>query len=462
MRLHPFVLSSVALALLLGGHVLRLTASDRDDINSKALLSDANSHVTAADNVPPEGFTPLFNGRDLSGWYGLGGSDWPKIHKLSPEARAKIRRESQPAIHQHWRVEDGILINDGKGPYLTTDKDYGDIELWVDFKIVPKGDSGIYLRGTPQVQVWDTTKEGGKWRHGADKGSGSLWNNKKTTNAALVHADRPIGEWNRFHIRMIGPLTTVHLNGQLVVDNLPLENYWDRSQPLFATGPIQLQTHGGKLKLRNIFVREIPADEANAFLESLNDDGFHPILNGRDLQGWVGAKDSYETKPDGVLACKKGTGGFLLTEKAYDDFAFRFEFRLPPGGNNGIAIRAPLDGNPAYAGMEIQVLDDTAGKYKDLKPWQFHGSVYGIAPSTPGFLRPTGQWNFEEIEVRGSQVTVRLNGTVINQVDLDKVRPIDGKDHPGRTRRSGHLGLLGHGDPVEFRNLRVRELAEKN
>jgi len=453
MRLHPFTLSAIAAGLLCG-HVPFVTTGD----NFVAMMAGTQGKLVAAENVPPKGFTALFNGRDLTGWYGLGANDWPKVRPLNPAARAKRRLESQPAIHQHWHVEDGILINDGKGPYLTTDKDYGDIELWVDFKIVPKGDSGIYLRGTPQVQVWDTTKEGGKWRHGADKGSGSLWNNKKTTNLALVHADRPVGQWNRFHIRMIGPLTTVFLNDLLVVDNLPLENYWDPSQPLFATGPIQLQTHGGELRLRNIFVREIPADEANAFLQSLDDDGYQPIFNGHDLRGWVGAKEGYQIKPGGVLACKKGAGGALLTEKTYDDFSLRFEFRLPPAGNNGIAIRAPLEGNPAYAGMEIQVLDDTADKYKDLKPWQFHGSVYGIVPSIHGYLRPVGTWNFEQIDVRGPHVTVRLNGTVINRANLDKVRPIDGHDHPGRTRRRGHLGLMGHHDPVEFRNLRVRQL----
>lgn len=448
MRLHPAILWTAALGLLGVG-----------PLSGAGPWASRSQQLVAAENVPPAGFTALFNGRDLSGWYGLGPNDWPKVRKLSPAEREKIRHDSQAAIREHWRVEDGVLINDGEGPYLTTDKDYGDIELWVDFKIVPKGDSGIYLRGTPQVQVWDTTKEGGKWRHGADKGSGSLWNNKKTTNLALVHADRPIGQWNRFHIRMIGPLTTVYLNDQLVVDNLPLENYWEPGEPLYATGPIQLQTHGGELRLRNIFVREIPAEEANAFLQQLDDEGFQPIFNGRDLTGWRGATGGYEVKPGGIVACKQGAGGALLTEKSYGDFAFRFEFRLPPGGNNGIAIRAPLEGNPAYAGMEIQVLDNTAEKYKDLHRWQYHGSVYGIAPAKRGFLRPVGQWNFEEIEVRGSHVTVRLNGTVINDVDLDKVRPIDGKEHPGRTRRRGHLGLMGHNDPVEFRHLRVRELS---
>ncbi|OHB76129.1 MAG: hypothetical protein A2W31_09515 [Planctomycetes bacterium RBG_16_64_10] len=412
----------------------------------------------APQNVPPEGFTALFNGQDLSGWFGLDGRfNGQGLITLGKEAREKLQREGLASVTQHWKVEQGELVNDGAGLYLTTDQDYGDIELWIDCKIQPKGDSGIYLRGTPQVQIWDTTEAGGQWQHGADKGSGCLWNNKQAGNRALVLADRPPGEWNRFHIRMIGPRTTVHLNDQLVVDDIPLENYWDRTVPLPARGPIQLQTHGGETRFRNIFVREIPAEEANAHLQAVAADGFEPVFNGRDFDGWIGATDSYEIQ-DGILRCKSGTGGVLLTGKTYGDFAVRFEFRLPPGGNNGLAIRAPLEGNPAYEGLEIQILEDSAEKYADLKDWQVHGSVYGLAPARRGFLRPVGQWNVEEVVVQGSRVTVCVNGTTINDVDLQELPARDGQEHPGRTRPEGHLGFLGHGDPVEFRNIRVKLL----
>ena len=171
-------------------------------------------------------------------------------------------------------MENGELINDGFGPYLTTEKDYGDIELIIDYKTVPKADSGIYLRGTPQVQIWDYTEQE-KFGIGADKGSGGLWNNSPDTAGKdpLVRADKPFGEWNRFLIRQIGARTTIYLNGQLVVDNAIMENYWDRQRPLYPTGPIQLQTHGGEIRWRNIFVREIPPQEANLLLQHRDEAG---------------------------------------------------------------------------------------------------------------------------------------------------------------------------------------------
>ncbi|MHB8898642.1 MAG: 3-keto-disaccharide hydrolase [Thermoguttaceae bacterium] len=192
------------------------------------------------------------------------------------------------------------------------------------------------------------------------------------------------------------------------------------------------------------------------------DEGFVPLIVGDSLQGWQGALDGYELKK-GVLASKEESGGFLHTAKEYADFVFRFEFKLSPGGNNGIALRAPLDGRTSRTGMEIQVLDDTAEKYKTLNPWQFHGSVYGLVPAKRGHLKPVGQWNDEEILCQGRRVRVTLNGTVIvdaNLAELDHLgdKGLDGYDHPGRYRKSGHLGFMGHRSRVEFRNLRVKEL----
>jgi hypothetical protein len=140
-------------------------------------------------NVPPEGFVALFNGKDLTGWWGLGHYSPHKLAALSDVERAQLKKKNEAAFRKHWTVENGELVNDGQGPYATTNKNYENFELWIDYKTVPKADSGIYLRGTPQVQIWDTTKEGGKWKLGADKGSGALWNNKKHANRPLVHAD---------------------------------------------------------------------------------------------------------------------------------------------------------------------------------------------------------------------------------------------------------------------------------
>jgi hypothetical protein len=207
------------------------------------LLLAPPAATRAAEPVPPEGFRALFNGRDLTGWYGL---------------------------NRYWRVEEGELVNDGTGPYAVTEEEFGDIELFIEYKTVPRADSGIYLRGTPQVQIWDTTPEGGKTGEPrfAERGSGGLFNNTRGApgQLPLVNADRPFGEWNAFRIRQAGDRTWVWLNGRLVVDGAVMENFWDRSRPLPAKGPIMLQTHGGEIRWRNVFVREIPAEEAERLL----------------------------------------------------------------------------------------------------------------------------------------------------------------------------------------------------
>lgn len=214
---------------------------------------------------PPEGFRALFNGKDLTGWYGLNPHS---VAKLTGEKKDAALQKMREEFAEHWTVENGELVNSGTGPYATTQEEFGDIELLIEYKTVAKADSGIYLRGTPQVQIWDTTKEGGKWDRNADKGSGGLFNNSKDKpgQLPLVHADKPFGEWNRFRIRQVGDKTWVWLNDKLVVDGAVMENYWDRSKPLPAKGPIMLQTHGGEIRWRNIFVREIGPDEAEPAL----------------------------------------------------------------------------------------------------------------------------------------------------------------------------------------------------
>jgi len=410
-------------------------------------------------NEPPAGFTALFNGQDLTGWYGMASVSPTEIAAMTPEDRAKKKAADTQDALKHWRVENGELVNDGFGAYLATEKEYGDIELMIDYKTVPKADSGIYLRGTPQVQIWDYTEEA-KFGIGADKGSGGLWNNSPGAPGKdpLVRADKPFGEWNRFLIRQLGARTTVYLNGQLVVDNAIMENLWDRQRPLFPQGTIQLQTHGGEIRWRNIFVREIPAEEANQLLQQ-DEQGFDSLFNGRDLSGWQGAVENYEVR-DGAIGCKPHKGGTLFTQQQYKDFVVRLEFRLPPAGNNGLAIRYPGEGDPAYGGMcELQVLD--AGYPGQLDPRQVHGSAYGMVGAHVGYLRPAGQWNYQEVTVRGSQIQVELNGTVILDADLSQVTEfMGGSPHPGLQTPQGYFGFAGHSDPVEFRNIKIKTLQD--
>lgn len=429
---------------------------------SLALVAGAGSAARAGD--VPAGFTPLFNGKDLTGWWGLGTEDPAKWRALSAEQFAEKKQKSLADIARHWSVQDGELVNDGNGLYLTTDADYGDIDLRLDYKTVAKADSGVYLRGVPQVQIWDTTEAGGKWNIGADKGSGGLWNNPKGSPGRdpLVKADKPFGEWNAVRIVMVGERVTVWLNGERVVDHARMHNYFAKDKPLPRTGPIQLQTHGGEIRWRNVIVREIPGDEANAILaaggpDKTAADDFPSVFNGKDFSGWKGPTDNYQIT-DGEITCLPGKGGTIFTEASYRDFTARLEFRLPPGGNNGLAIRYPGEGDTAYTGMcELQVLDNDSPKYAKIDPRQVHGSAYGMVAAQRGYLRPAGQWNFQEVTVRGPTIRVELNGTLIMDADLSKVTEfMGGKPHPGKDRTEGHFGLAGHNDPVAFRNLRIK------
>ncbi|NOY40948.1 MAG: DUF1080 domain-containing protein [Planctomycetes bacterium] len=415
----------------------------------------------AADQLDvPEGATALFNGKNLEGWYGLGHFNPYKLRAMGDDERAKKRDTDLEDLKKHWTIESGELVNDGHGVYATTDRKLGDMEFWIDYKTVPLADSGIYLRGTPQVQIWDSTEEA-KWKIGGDKGSGGLWNNSPGAPGKdpSVLADKPFGEWNSFRIVQVGARTSVTFNDKLVVDHAIMENYWDRSKPLPRTGPVQLQTHGGEIRWRNIFVREIASEEANKRLASKNAEGFESIFNGKDLAGWQGAIENYQVS-NGSLSCKSGHGGTLFTKEKYGDFVVRLEFKLPPGGNNGLALRYPGKGGPSVDAMcELQVLDDDHPKYEKLDARQFHGSIYGLVPATRGYLRPTGEWNFQEVTVKGSTIKVELNGSVILDADVSKVtETMDNKVHPGKDLKSGYFGFAGHHDPVEFRNIMIKRL----
>jgi hypothetical protein len=462
----------------------------------------------AENNQPPEGFTAIFNGKDLSGWYGWGTRDPSELWAMTPEQQADYKKKSIDGgltdakgvdkgdhVNAHWKVENGELVNDGKGLYLTTDKDYGDFELWVEYKALPEGDSGIYLRGIPQVQIWDSTK-GDPRGLGQDKGSGGLWNNSKGAPGKdpSKHMDKPLGEWNQFKITMIGERVTIVFNGETVVDNAVLENFFANKKagylaygkadakakepkpdtkmpngwmkdPAFPKGPIQLQTHGSEIRWRNVFLREIGAEEANKTLAARDADGFVEQINGKDLSNWQGAVENYEVK-DGAVVCKQGKGGDLLTKEEFENGLIRVEFKLPPAGNNGIALRTPLGGHSASDGLELQVIDSdgynakqaAAGK-KGLEPYQYHGSIYHCAGAKHGYLRPAGEWNFQEIEVQGQKIKVTLNGTKILDADIDLFdRSQIAKPPKGLDARKGFIGFAGQKDPVEFRSFKVKRM----
>jgi HEAT repeat protein len=410
-----------------------------------------------AEMTDKEGFVSMFNGNDLSGWQGLVGNPVTRA-KMKSNELAKKQTEANQKVSQNWSVKDGCIVFNGNGDNLCSVKEYGDFEMVVDWRITKKGDSGIYLRGSPQVQIWDTSRVD----VGAQVGSGGLYNNQKNQSKPLKVSDNPIGEWNTFRIKMVGERVTVWLNGELVVNNVPLENYWDRSIPIFPKGSIELQAHGTDLAFRDIYVKEINNVEYKVTPEE-ETAGFKPLFNGKNFQGWTGNTVDYQVE-NGEIVLNVDNGpshGNLYTEGEYKDFTYRFEFQLTPGANNGLGIRAPLSGDAAYVGMELQILDNDAPIYAQLKPYQYHGSVYGIIPAKRGYLKPTGEWNYQEVTARGNHITITLNGTVILDGDIKEATKDgtpDHREHPGLFNEKGHIGFLGHGSVVKFRNIRIKEI----
>jgi len=353
----------------------------------------------------------LFNGKDLDGWQVTGCE----------------------AV-----VENGVLLLKAGDGFVRTNERHGDFVLELDWRALrpSKYDSGIYIRS-------DLPEAGKPWpsRYQVNLlqgGEGNLLGVSGGTSTGLV---KP-GDWNHFKLTVVGDMAELEINGKKAWKTAGVKN---------LDGYIGLQSEvdgGGQFEFRNIEITDLD---------------FKPLFNGKDLIGWTGDTKGYSVE-DGSLVCRKDGGGNLLTESEHADFSFRFDFKLSAGGNNGVGIRAPVKGDPAYLGMEIQILDDPSERYKTIQPWQVHGSVYGIAPAKRGFLKPVGEWNHEEIIARGRQVTVILNGTTILDVNLDEAstpKTLDGKPHPGLARTEGRIGFLGHGARIEFRNMRVKDFAKK-
>ncbi len=402
------------------------------------------------------GWESLFNGKDLTGWKGLVGNPISRA-KMKPEELLKAESEANMKMQNDWVVENGLLVFTGHGDNLCTQEKYGDFEMLIDWKITANGDAGIYLRGTPQVQIWDTARRDA----GAQVGSGGLYNNQKNQNKPLAVADHKIGEWNNFHIIMKGDKVTVFLNGVKVTDEVVLENYWDRTLPIFVKEQIELQAHGTYVAYRNIYIRPIEANTNTVLSDEEKKQGFEMLFDGTNLDKWIGNKVGYALEDGVIVTHPELGGGNLYTADQFSDFEYRFEFQLTPGANNGLGIRTPTEGDAAYEGMELQILDNESLIYEKLKPYQYHGSVYGVIPAKRGYLKPTGEWNTQTVIAKGNKIKVILNGQVILDGDIQEASKngtMDGNKHPGLMNAKGHIGFLGHGDVVRFRNIRIKKL----
>jgi Domain of Unknown Function (DUF1080) len=420
--------------------------------------------ATLAAEEPPPGFTALFNGRDLKGWRGGDTYDHRQLLAMNAGDRARKIEKWSVELTPHWRVENGEIHSRGVGRFLTTERDYGDFELLAEYHIEPRGDTGIYLRGVPQVQLWDPA-DPQLAAQGADKGSGGLWNNGpgRPGRDPLVRADKPAGEWNAVRIQMVGSRVSVWLNAQLVVDHARLANFFDAKTPVIERGPIQLQTHGGEVRWRRLFLREIAAPEAHRLLlERGRGPGFRSLWDGREVAGWAGATEMF-AEYKGALRARQGATGTMHVPDALSDFIVRMEFMVAPGGSGGLALRYSGEGDPATAGLcKIQMRDEHYEKTGGpIDARQAHGSAYGLVAARRGYQREAGQWNFQEVTVRGATVRVELNGYVILETDLSTAVPaaflhVGAERRPIRPR--GFFGLVAENPGLAIRTLELRKL----
>ena len=385
----------------------------------------------------------------------------PETRKaMKPKALAKAQLEADAAMAQKWSLTDGILTAQANAPAIQFPKQYENFEMILDWKT--PGEAGIAVRAIPQIAL------GGK-------NSGALTGNMLHDNTAPKAAANKPGEWNTMQVKVVNDRITVILNGVTTCENVILENTCNREIPAYAKGQILLIAGGAPVSFREMYINELPATPRFELSAEEAAEGFEVLFDGTSMHKWTGNTTNY-VPVDGTIyvTAQYGGSGNLYTKKEYDDFVLRFEFAFDREGvNNGIGIRTPMGVDAAYHGMEIQILDHDAPIYKNLRVYQQHGSVYGIIPAKRVKFPALGTWNVEEIRAVGDRITVTVNGEVIldgnireacqgHNVAPDgaKVNPytVDHKNHPGLFNTSGHIGLLGHGAGIKFRNIRIKEL----
>ncbi len=401
-------------------------------------------------------FRSLFDGKSLSHWRVVPPPIPDRANSASASASASTGQSVErptsgtdaTARGPDWSISPATPVtgsaiqNGGSGGCLVSNAQYSDFELEFEFRSVR--DAVLVIKGGRLLLP-----------------AGS----SKTTTS-------PHAQWTKAIVRVTGARVSVWIDGKeiapcaILSPQAPDERHQSGGLPavLMVAGHVQICPNGAPFSFRHPRIRELSPEESNKHLADRVGSGYRRIFDGNSLAGWDGAKGGYEII-DGTLRCKPGHGGTIFTQRTWSDFSMRFEFRLPPGGNNGLAIRYPGSGDTAYVGMcELQILDDTAKQFTGLDARQYHGSIYGIAAAVRGRLRPPGEWNFQEVTVTGTSIVVELNGFVILDADvkpflqLDSNEPfLDGKAHPGLSRTDGHLGFAGHGSAVEFREIFVRE-----
>lgn len=446
----------------LGGETVAAALKKAQEVYAELAKSDADAGYAVDEikgllaKLPAEGYLPV--SLEPSGWEAVVGD--PETRKaMKAKALAKAQTEARAAMTKNWTAENGVLTGAADGGTIGSAKNYENFELILDWKT--EGEAAMGIRSIPQIAL------GGR-------NAGALTGNMLHENTAPAAANRP-GEWNTMEVRVVNDRVTVVLNGITTCNNVILENTCNREIPAYTEGQILLVGGTAPVSFREMYVRELPPTPRFELSPEEAAEGFEVLFDGTSMHKWTGNTTNY-VPVDGTIyvTAQYGGSGNLYTKKEYGDFVLRFEFAFDREGvNNGIGIRTPMGVDAAYHGMEIQVLDHDAPIYKNLRVYQQHGSVYGIIPAKRVKFPPLGTWNVEEIRAVGDRITVTVNGEVILDGDIRQacqghnVAPdggknnpytVDHKNHPGLFNASGHIGLLGHGAGIKFRNIRIKEL----
>lgn len=446
----------------MGGEIVASALKKAQEVYAELAKSDADAGYAVDEikgllaKLPAEGFVPASLAPEA--WKAVAGD--PNARRaMKPKALAKAQQEADAAAAGTWNAADGVLTGATGTPTLRSAKEYENFCLIVEWKT--DGEAGLGIRSIPQIAL------GGR-------NAGALTGNMLHENTAPAAANRP-GEWNTMEVRVVNDRVTVVLNGITTCNNVILENTCNREIPAYTEGQILLVGGTAPVSFREMYVRELPPTPRFELSPEEAAEGFEVLFDGTSMHKWTGNTTNY-VPVDGTIyvTAQYGGSGNLYTKKEYGDFVLRFEFAFDREGvNNGIGIRTPMGVDAAYHGMEIQVLDHDAPIYKNLRVYQQHGSVYGIIPAKRVKFPPLGTWNVEEIRAVGDRITVTVNGEVILDGDIRQacqghnVAPdggknnpytVDHKNHPGLFNASGHIGLLGHGAGIKFRNIRIKEL----
>lgn len=412
-------------------------------------LGDLSAPASPAGAAAPD-FEPIFNGRDLTGWATCL-ADVDKRKKLTPEELAKAEAEADQHKAEHWTVKDGVLCFDGKGDNLATTKKYDDFEMLLEWKIEPDSDSGIYIRSVPQVQIWDATKH--------PEGSGGLYNNQISPNSPLIRADRPIGEWNTMRIRALRERINVWLNDVRVVEETPLQNFWNPGTKATATGPIELQAHSSPVYFRNIRVKQLTPPAA-----LYQPPTWFPLFNQQDLSYWVCKAGTWQVE-EAAMKCKGG--GSIFNDRGHQDYILTCEFKLSKGAKSGIYFRTTDIKDPEASGFMLVLADEES---KEKPGTSDTGALAGIVAPKKVTMRPVGEWNTIAITCDGSRVDAVINGDRIIDIDLAKWTEA-GKNPDGTTnpyavalkdlKPLGFVGFKDSGDaPVWVRHLSMMPIEQ--